>query len=118
MNLTERRIPAVHTLREGADWVQFPALRIESFGFKTTEIKKNKVAKITINGPAGKPVILKNKIPKKALRAPNNKPKRENWNKFLLKFRDVAAGIATKAAVKSPPTIFAPKATIMAIAIK
>ena len=54
-----------------------------------------------INGPAGKLVNLKIKIPKKGDAAPKNVAKKVYWDKFLLRFLAAAAGIATRAAVKS-----------------
>ena len=85
-----------------------------SFYFlKNKEIKKKSAEMIIIKGPAGSERIFESKIPKKAEKAPKKVLKKLYWNKFRLKFLEVEAGMATKAAVKSPPTIFTPKATVI-----
>ena len=82
---------------------------------KINEIKKKIVEVRIIKGPEGRLVNLKSKIPRKAESAPKNMLKKLYWNKFLLKFLEVEAGMATSAAVKRPPTIFTPKATKIAM---
>src|SRR4030042_80892 len=79
-----------------------------------SEIKKIKLLAKTIKGPAGNPVSLKVKIPKKEDSPPMIIAPKAYWDKFRLRFLAVEAGIATKAAVKRPPTIFTPKATMAA----
>jgi hypothetical protein len=68
-----------------------------------------------IKGPAGSPVILKSAIPKAEDTEPTIIAPKAYWDKFRLRFREAAAGMATNAAVKRPPTIFTPNATIIAI---
>ena len=68
-----------------------------------------------IKGPAGNPVSLKKRMPKKEDIIPITIAPKAYWAKFRLRFLAVEAGIATKAAVKRPPTIFTPKATIIAM---
>jgi len=79
------------------------------------EIKNRKALETIINGPAGNMVSWERKIPTAELKMPKVKAKNLYWTRFLAKFLDVTAGIATIAAVKSPPTTFTPKATIKAI---
>jgi hypothetical protein len=55
------------------------------------------------------------RIPAAELRMPKLKDKYLYWARFLAKFLDAVAGIATMAAVRSPPTTFTPKAAIKAI---
>jgi hypothetical protein len=71
-----------------------------------------------IRGPAGKSVSSKIKIPKEADVIPTIVAPKAYWNTFRLRFLALQDGIATKAAVKRPPTIFTPSATITAIKIK
>ena len=71
-----------------------------------------------IRGPAGKPVSSKIEIPKEEDIIPIIVAAKAYWNRFRLRFLALQAGIAAKAAVKRPPTIFTPNATITAIKIK
>ena len=82
------------------------------------EIKKKSVEVRIIKGPAGSPVSLKRKVPKKQLKMPRTTLPKEYSFKFLLRFLDVAAGMITSAPTKREPTIFTPKATIAAIESK
>ena len=82
------------------------------------EIKNRKLLDIIINGPAAILVILNKTIPKKHDKAPIIRDIKEYWNKFLLKFLLVQAGMATSAAVINPPTILTPNATIRAMQLK
>ena len=68
-----------------------------------------------IRGPAGKPVSSKIEIPKKEDIIPMTIAPKAYWNTFRLTFLALQAGIAAKAAVKRPPTILTPNATITAI---
>lgn len=61
------------------------------------------------------PVNLKPNIPNKQLNPPNNIPYKKYCEIFPLKFLLAQAGIATKAAVINPPTILAPKDTMIAM---
>ena len=90
----------------------------DNYLLKIKEIKKKRVEKRIINGPAGRLVILKSKLPKKQLKIPRTMLPKEYSFKFLLKFLAVAAGMITKAPTKREPTIFTPKATIAAIESK
>jgi len=74
----------------------------------------NVLAKM-IKGPAGNPVSLETRIPKKEDIIPITMAPKAYWAKFRLTFLAAEAGIATKAAVKRPPTIFTPKATMIAM---
>ena len=80
-----------------------------------SEIKKIKVLAKMIKGPAGNPVSLKVKIPKEEDSPPMIIAPKAYWAKVRLRFLAAEAGIATKAAVKRPPTILTPKATMIAI---
>ena len=82
------------------------------------EIKKKRVEVRIIKGPAGSPVSLKSKLPKRQLKMPKTALPREYSFKFLLRFLAVAAGMITKAPTKREPTIFTPRATIAAIESK
>ena len=97
-----------------------PAFSIEmiSYLLKIKEIKKNKVEKRIIKGPAGKPVVLKSKMPKKQLKMPKAALPKKYPFKLLLRFLAVAAGMITNAPTKREPTIFIPKATNTAIESK
>jgi len=90
----------------------------DNYLLKIKEIKKKRVEERIIKGPAGSPVSLKSKLPKRQLKMPKTALPKEYSFKFLLRFLAVAAGMITKAPTKREPTIFTPRSTIAAIESK
>ena len=83
--------------------------------FKIADITKITAFAKMIGGPAGKPENSEMQIPADEDSIPMTIAPRAYWNMFRLMFLALQAGIAAKAAVRRPPTILAPNATITAI---
>jgi hypothetical protein len=83
---------------------------------KNITVTKNIVAPTRITtGPAGSFEQKETVIPRIADTTPNREANTLYCPRLLLTFRDAAAGMATRAAVISPPTRFTPNATIIAM---
>ena len=96
-------------------WASLACASQRAYLLKSVDIKKTTVFARMIRGPAGKPENSEMQIPTDEDSIPMAVAPSAYWNIFRLRFLALQAGIAAKAAVKRPPTILAPNATIMAI---